>query len=125
MSVLAVRERYLDRTIPFTNIRAASGYTHEPVRFVAQYDAWRESAGWLSATERRQFEGLAEAHAARAAAQVVLRLFESHPPPGRDPDGEWSKVDLMAVLAAAEPRPPAAAAEAAAPARRGERRRRR
>ncbi|KAJ1640644.1 hypothetical protein T492DRAFT_831919 [Pavlovales sp. CCMP2436] len=86
MSVLAVRERYLDRQIPFVNIhfvnisflnvRANAGYTHEPIHFVPEFNAWRESADWLAGGERVRYEELAEHRAAAAAAQTVLRLFE-------------------------------------------------
>jgi hypothetical protein len=89
MSVLAVRERYLDRPIPFVNIRAHAGYSHEPLRFVPEAGAWRESADWLAASERAKFEELAEARAAEAAARVVLRLFETRRPAGK----EWAEVE--------------------------------
>lgn len=76
MSVLAVRERYLDRPIPFVNIRGNAGYTHEPVHMVPEFGAWRESADWLTPKERSVYDGLAKRRAAEGAARVLLRLFD-------------------------------------------------
>lgn len=81
MSVLAVRERYLDRPIPFVNIRGNAGYTHGPVRMVPEFGMWRESEGWLSSEERARYDELAEARAAEAAARVLLRLFDARSKP--------------------------------------------
>ncbi|KAG8466003.1 hypothetical protein KFE25_005573 [Diacronema lutheri] len=98
MSVLAVRERYLDRPIPFVNIRANAGYTHEPVHLVREYNTWRESPDWLREDERGTYEVLAKARASEAAARVLLRLFDARSKPFGARD--WAASDRGADLAA-------------------------
>lgn len=80
MSVLAVRDGYAMQPIPFVNIRAAAGYTHEPVFRTADAGDWRESGAWLTASERLDFERLAQRRASQAATKALLQFFQRRTP---------------------------------------------